>query len=264
MRHLGIFNKKRPFNCPMTNVITQIKMKKILSASTVAGISLMLFASIFSAMPTSSASADPCEVEFGGGVIVFDSKHVLDTDTGDWITVYKCYMPSIDCTNNDPNPANNIEEVPKKSDQSSTCVGFGVIMFTNADNAVLTDSVPAEWDTIGFTDVSGTCTEEVKGNNQQGATVYTCDEDSGFAAFSVAFLETRESPSNGKNENNPKPDKYKPTSCEIYKNEGAEGFVLDATFTNGWLDGNQIIDTETPFSTGLTDQLPVTVVGPGC
>ena len=109
--------------------------------------------------------------------------------------------------------------------------------------------------------------EEVKGKKQQGATVYTCDAVpfGGFApfgaAFVVNFLETRESPSAGKG-NPDKPDKFKPTSCEpLFKNEGAEGFVPDATFENGFLNGVPIVATVTPFSTGLTDQLEVTVFG---
>ena len=252
----------------MTNILTQIKIKKILSTSTVAGISLMLFASIFSAMPTTNASEDPCVTTFFGSP-VWDSNHVFDSDTGEWIDVYKCYIPDVDCLENDPN-ANSIEEVPKKSDQSSICIGFAVIMLTNVPDATLTDSLPAEWDALGFIDISGSCTEEVKGKNAQGATVYTCnavvngDLAPYWAAFVVDPIETRASPSNDKNPNQEKPDKYKPTSCELYKNEGVEGFVLDGTFTNGFLNGVQIIATETPFSTGLTDQLPVTVVGPGC
>jgi len=249
----------------MTNILTQIKIKKILSTSTVAGISLMLFASIFSAMPTSSASnGNPCEIFFG--LPVFDSNHVFDSDTNEFIDVYKCYMPNVDCLIGDPN-GNGIEEVLKKSNVSSTCLGFGVIMLTNVSGAVLTDSVPAEWDTNGFADLSGSCTEVVKGNGK-GATVYTCNAAAlgGLApfwgAFFVTTLDTRESPSNDKNPNFTKPDKFKPTSCEqLFKNEGAEGFVPDDTFANGVLNGVPIVLTETPYSTGLTDKIEVTVVG---
>jgi len=252
----------------MTNILTQIKINKILSTSTVAGISLMLFASIFSAVPTTSASEDTCSEVFGGSVSTFDQNFVFDSDTGDFISVFKCFEPNIDCSVNDPNPANSVEEVPKKSATSSTCDGFGVIMLTNVEGAVLTDSVPAEWDANGFANGSGSCTEDVKGKNSQGATVYTCTAvpDGGlapfWAAFAVSTLDTRESPSNSKNPNHDKPDKYKPTSCEpLFKNEGAEGFVPDDTFMNGFVNSDLIVATVTPFSTGLTDKIEVTVDG---
>ena len=251
----------------MTNILTQIKIRKILSTSTVAGISLMLFASIFSAIPTSSASSDPCEIIFGADVAIFDSNSVFDSDTGEFISVFKCFESDIDCSVNDPNPVNSVEEVPKKSATSSTCDGFGVIMLTNVEGAVLTDSVPAEWDVNGFADGSGSCTEDVKGKNSQGATVYTCTAVAGglapfWAAFAVSTLDTRESPSNNKNPNHEKPDKYKPTSCEpLFKNEGAEGFVPDDTFMNGFVNSDLIVATVTPFSTGLTDKIEVTVDG---
>lgn len=249
----------------MTYILTQIKIKKILSTSTVAGISLMLFASIFSAIPTSNASEDPCVTVFFASV--WDSKFVFDSDTGDFIDVYKCYIPDVDCLDNDPNE-NGVEEVPKKSDQSSTCIGFAVIMLTNVPDATLTDSLPAEWNALDFVDFSGSCTEEVKGKNAQGATVYTCDAivNGGIAPYWAAFIvdpiETRASPSNDKNPNHDKPDKYKPTSCEpLFKNDGAEGFVPDDTFMNGNLNGVSIVATVTPFSTGLTDKIEVTVDG---
>ncbi len=251
----------------MTYILKQIKIKKILSTSTVAGISLMLFASIFSAVPTTSASADVCNFVFGGSVSTFDQNFVFDSDTGDFISVFKCFEPDIDCSVNDAIPGNNIEEVPKKSTVSSTCDGFGVIMLTNVEGAVLTDSVPAEWDVNGFADGSGTCIEDVKGKNSQGATVYTCTAvpDGGladfWAAFAVSTLDTRESPSKGKG-NPDKPDKFKPTSCEpLFKNDGAEGFVPDDTFTNGNLNDVPVVATVTPFSTGLTDKIEVTVDG---
>jgi len=243
----------------MKNILTQIKINKIISTSIVAGISLMLFASIFSVMPTSSASTDLCFDIFGTSI--FDSNFVFDSDTGDFIMVFKCFIPDVDCVVNDPNP-NGFEEVPKKSTISSTCNGFGVVMFTSVDDAVLTDSVPAEWDAIGFSNLVGLCTEEVKGKNQQGATVYTCTPVLGIAAFSVALLETRESPGSGKG--NQSIDKFKPTECILFKNDGAEGFVPDATFTNGVLNDVPVAAPGTPFSTGLTEKIQVTVVGPSC
>jgi len=242
----------------MTNVLTRIKINKIISTATVTGISLILFASIFSAIPTSSASLviSICEENFEGSVI-FDSNSVNDSDTGDFIQVFKCIIPNVDCIDNDPFP-NSIEEVPKNFPISSTCLGFGVVMITNV-GAVLTDSVPAEWEVIGFSSDIGICNSVEKGNGK-GATVIKCEPNAGLTAFSVEFLETRESPGSGKgNQSN---DRFKPTSCEqLFKNDGAEGSLPDATFTNGFLNDDEIIDTVTPFSTGLTDKIEVTVAG---
>ena len=87
------------------------------------------------------------------------------------------------------------------------------------------------------------------------------DKDYPFGAlFIVQVLDTRESP--GSLKGNQEIAKFKPTSCELFKNEGAEGFVPDATFENGFLNDVPVVATVTPFSTGLTDQLPVTVVDP--
>jgi hypothetical protein len=254
----------------MTKILTAIKANKVISTSTVAGISLMLFASVFSVMPSSHASVPQCGQFFMEYTEEFDSNSVYDSDANDYINVVKCLKVSADCAENDAIAANNNEDVPKKSTLPTECSGFGVFMTSNSPDAILTDSVPAEWVAGGFYDVSGTCADEIKGNNDQGATVYTCTaSDLGgglyYAAFVVDELTTKPSPSNGKgNPENPKDDKYKPTSCELYKNEGAEGFVPDRTFSNGWLNGLQIIATETPFSTGLTDPVEVNVVGPGC
>lgn len=237
-------------------------MTNITKIAATSAISLMMVAALYATTAQTTYAGngeDICTFILGSPFVTFDTSSVLDPDTGDFIDVWKCYNPDVDCPDNDAIPSSDTEEVPKKSALPTRCFGFGFIMGTNNPDAVLTDSVPAEWNAGAITELFGSCDKVVKGNSGKGATVLTCtpeefDPPSGFyvVAGTVVDITTRESPS-GKGF-------YKPTSCILYKNEGVEGFVPGET----WDHDNDAGTEEVPFTTGLTDPVPVTVVGAGC
>jgi len=228
--------------------------------ATTSGLSIMMFASLMApSMQTANAGiGDLCDNLFG--LDTWDSNFVSDPDTGDFIFVFKCFIPDVNCLDNDAIPANDAEDVPKKSMSSTTCNGFLFATYSNLAEAIATDSVPAEWNALGADCFVAGGSVEVKGSKSQGATVIECPSEA-FGSFFVAVgfvevLETRANPGQGHKEGTV----YKPTSCVLYKNEGAEGLVPGRTYDHD----SMAATPEIPFSTGLTDPLPVTVVGPGC
>jgi len=229
--------------------------------ATTSGLSIMMFAALMApSMQTANAGIDLCD-EFFFGASTWDDIFITDPDTGDFIWIFKCYIPDVDCEDNDADEGNSQEDVPKKSTSSTICIGFAFAAISNLPEVMATDSVPAEWDAIDADCVPSGGSVEVKGSKGKGATVLECPS-AAFGGFYVAagfvpFVETRENPGKGHAE-----PVYKPTSCVLFKNEGAEGFVPGRTYDHD-SDGGAVTP-EIPFSTGLTDPLPVTVVGEGC
>jgi hypothetical protein len=244
-------------------VMTQ--SKKIFSAK-ITGIAflgvVMMFAAAAPSLTQAHASGPNFCQRINADFQIYDAEFVWDQfGNNDTIVVYKCYDPTPECEN-DGNP---VAAVPLKSEYSTTCFNTtGAVMVSDDPNAVLSDSIPAEWDLVSYTEVAGSCTEVVKGNSGKGATVIECTtqpSDIGYvAAFIVDEIETRDSPGKGHKDPITKDPitVYKPTSCSLDVNGGVQGFVPERTYNH---DGDDGTTAEIPFETPQSNAVPISV---GC
>jgi len=228
-------------------------MRKILQIRNIAVVSLLGFVMMFAAIaPTmnSAYAGDPVVtdpiVEFcmglgptwtGIGVVV------------DGITLAKCFDTTDPCF---------AEGVPVKSDGPTTCTILVLLRNTTGQNVILKDAIPAEWGVeIGADGASFNCLDSLEQANKgkkadKSATLFTCDATPEGGKFNHgAFLEitTRESPS-GKF--------FKPTSCELFANSGAQVILADDL-------GEPVLDPNgQPIVLAETGPLEVPVIGEEC
>ena len=221
-------------------------MTKILQIRNIVGVSLLGFVMMFAAIAPSMNNA------YAGNPIVEFCMQSGPTWTGigvveDGITLAKCFDTL------DPCFANG---VPVKSDGPTTCTILVFLSNTTGQNVILKDAIPAEWGVeIGARGNSVNCGDPLEQANKgkkadKSATLFTCDATAA-GGNQGAFLEitTRESPS-GKF--------FKPTSCEIFANSGAQVFLADDL-------GEPVLDPNgQPIVLAETGPLEVPVIGEEC
>ena len=196
-------------------------MIKILQIRNIAVVSLLGFVMMFAAIAPTMNSAYAgdrassfCQESFGE-----DWVGIGDFDEG--LSLVKCVNLNDPC----------FTGVPVKSDGPTTCTIAVAYLNLTGENVILKDAIPAEWGAEvqigadGLPIASENCFNSLEQANKgkkedKSATLLTCD------ASSIPFLEglfieitTRESPS-GKF--------FKPTSCELFANSGAQLILADA------------------------------------
>jgi len=227
-------------------------MRKILQIRNIAVVSLlgfvMMFAAIAPTMNTAYAgdrASDFCQSFAGPGWV-----GIGDFDEG--LSLAKCFNL------NDPCFA---EGVPVKSDVPTTCTIVVVYLNLTGQNVILKDAIPAEWN-VSSDDASLNCEIKLfsanKGKKEdKSATLLTCDASSnpGFEGI-VLQITTRESP--GSLKGNQETAKFKPTSCELFANSGAQLIAADEL-------GEPVLDAnDQPIVLLETGPLQVPVTGEEC
>jgi len=197
-------------------------MKKILQIRNIAVVSLLGFVMMFAAIAPTMNSAYAgdrassfCEANFGVGWVGIG-------DFDDDLTLVKCINLDDPCF---------AQGVPVKSDGPTTCTIAVAYLNLTGENVILKDAIPAEWgaevqlDVNGFPIASENCFDSLEQANKgkkedKSATLLTCDASS-IPSVEGLFIEitTRESPS-GKF--------FKPTSCELFANSGAQLILANA------------------------------------
>jgi len=227
-------------------------MKKLLQIRNIAVVSLlgfvMMFASIAPTMNSAYAgnqATDFCQSFTGPGWVGIGD---FDED----ISLAKCFNL------NDPCFA---EGVPVKSDGPTTCEILVLYLNLTGENVILKDAIPAEWN-ASTDNASFICADNLSQANKgkkedKSATLLTCDA-SNVPIFEGLFLQitTRESPSTANNDN--KDAKFKPTSCELFANSGAQLILADEL-------GEPVLDdNDQPIVLLETGPLEVPVTGEEC
>ncbi len=202
-------------------------MKKLLQIRNIAVVSLLGFVMMFAAIAPTMNSAYAgslgsvfCQVALGPGWV-----GIVDFDDG--ISLAKCFNL------NDPCFA---EGVPVKSSEPTTCVIAIVAQNLTGQNVILKDAIPAEWNAEvqinqGLPNATFNCDDNLDQANKgkkadKSATLLTCDATPlSFVQGAVLEITTRESPGSGKG--NQEILKFKPTSCELFANSGAQLIAAD-------------------------------------
>ncbi|GEM_PF-3637449 len=228
-------------------------MIKILQIRNIAAVSLLGFVMMFAAIaPTmnSAYAGDPvssfCQSLSGPGWVGVGV-------VGD-ITLAKCFNL------NDPCFA---QGVPVKSDGPTTCEFVIFYINTTGENVILKDAIPAEWSAeFGFRGTSLGCLDNLEQANKnqkadKSATLLTCDAtDFGGINGAHIVITTRESP--GSLKGNQEIAKFKPTSCELFANSGAQLILADDL-------GEPVLDDNgQPIVLAETGPLEVPVIGEEC
>jgi hypothetical protein len=223
-------------------------MKKLLQIRNIAVVSLLGFVMMFAAIAPSMNNA------YAGDPVVEFCMVNGPTWTGigvveDGIKLAKCFDTLDPCF---------AEGVPVKSDGPTTCTILVLMNNNSGQNVILKDAIPAEWGVeIGEDGSSPTCRDSLEQANKdkkadKSATLFTCGATSvGGKINQGAFLEitTRESPS-GKF--------FKPTSCELFANSGAQVILADDL-------GEPVLDDNgQPIVLAETGPLEVPVIGEEC
>jgi len=237
-------------------------MRKILQIRNIAVVSLLGFVMMFAAIAPTMNSAyagtkasDFCQESFGVGWVGIGD---FDED----LSLVKCVNLDDPC----------FTGVPVKSDGPTTCTIAVAYLNLTGENVILKDAIPAEWgaevqlDAVGDPIASFNCIDSLEQANKgkkadKSATLLTCD------ASSIPFLEglfieitTRESP--GSLKGNQETAKFKPTSCELFANSGAQLIAADG-------EGNPILVDDDkggliPLVLLETGPLQVPVTGEEC
>jgi len=229
-------------------------MKKILQIRNIAVVSLLGFVMMFAAIaPTmnsayaGSQASGFCQSLLGPGWV-----GIGDFDAG--ISLAKCFNL------NDPCFA---QGVPVKSNGPTTCEFVIFYINTTGENVILKDAIPAEWSAeFGFLGASLGCLDNLEQANKnqkadKSATLLTCDAtDFGGINGAHIVITTRESP--GSLKGNQEIAKFKPTSCELFANSGAQLILADAL-------GEPVLDAnDQPIVLLETGPLEVQVTGEEC
>ncbi len=228
-------------------------MRKILQIRNIAAVSLLGFVMMFAAIAPSMNNAyagDPvssfCQSLSGPGWV--------GVGVVGEITLAKCFNL------NDPCFA---QGVPVKANGPTTCEFLIFYINTTGENVILKDSIPAEWSAeIGFRGASPGCLDNLEQANKgkkadKSATLLTCDATD-FAGINGAHIviTTRESP--GSLKGNQETAKFKPTSCELFANSGAQLILADEL-------GEPVLDDlDQPIVLAETGPLEVPVIGDEC
>jgi len=206
-----------------------------------------------------------CEDTFGGDWAAHNSTLTEDTQSDDFIYVLKC----LDTTDPCLDPGQGVE---LKHSASTTCNGFGSVMFSNVVNSTMKDALPAEWTVDTSNDVTflfgDNCTVEgKKGMKARGATVFECDGadlSTGLfgAAVQVSDIMTVASPSNGKRNSCDGENIFKPTSFVLFANEGVQGTVFTPQEEVRQIDNTpgDLFDDDFSDFFAMTEALPAAVV----
>ena len=199
-------------------------MRKILQIRNIAVVSLlgfvMMFAAIAPTMNSASAGSQTrnfCETTFGVGWFGLG-----DFDEG--LSLAKCFNVNNPCF---------ADGVPIKSDGPTTCVFAIAAENLTGQKVILKDTIPAEWNAevqiegfFGIPNASDNCDDNLAPANKnqkanKSATKLTCDATaSNVLQGAVLEITTRESPGSGKG--NQEILKFKPTSCDLFANSGAQ------------------------------------------
>ena len=228
-------------------------MKKLLQIRNIAVVSLLGFVMMFAAVaPTMNnayagdQASDFCQSLSGLGWV-----GVGDFDDG--ISLVKCFNLNDPCFD---------EGVPVKSNEPTTCEFIIFYTNTTGQNVILKDAIPAEWSAeFGFRGASPGCVDNLEQANKnkkadKSATLLTCDATD-FDGINGAHIviTTRESPGTANNEN--KDAKFKPTSCELFANSGAQLILADEL-------GEPVLDQGQPIVLAETGPIEVPVTGEEC
>ena len=226
-------------------------MKKLLQIRNIAVVSLLGFVMMFAAIAPTMNSAyagdrasDFCQSFIGPGWV-----GIGDFDEG--ISLAKCFNLNDPC----------FTGVPVKSDGPTTCTILVLYLNLTGENVILKDAIPAEWN-ASDDGASPNCSEKLSSANKgkkedKSATLLTCDASS-EAFFEGIFLQitTRESP--GSLKGNQETAKFKPTSCELFANSGAQLILADEL-------GEPVLDAnDQPIVLLETGPLQVPVTGEEC
>ncbi len=231
-------------------------MKKLLQIRNIAVVSLLGFVMMFAAIAPSMNNA------YAGDEASSFCQSILGPN---WVgigvvkdlTLVKCFDL------NDPCFA---EGVQIKSDGPTTCQFFILYENTTGQNVMLKDAIPAEWSAAyGAFGASSECEDKLEQANKgkkadKSATLLTCDAtDNDFINGAHIVITTRESPATANNDN--KDAKFKPTSCELFANSGAQLIAAD--------EGNPILVDDgdgglIPLVLAETGPLQVPVTGEEC
>jgi len=231
-------------------------IKKV-SFGKVAGVSLLSFVMMF------AAAAPSMNTAYGGPAFDADAfcldafgalaPNGVGSSDGATFIAAKCFDATQPCFN---------PGVPLKATDPTTCVF--IVVGLGAGEIILADAVNAEWKVTGHFDASGTCDDPAPANgkdNGKSATVIHCSGDTGHVILIEA--ETRPSPGGGhKDPITREPiTVFKPTSCDLSLNEGAQ--VIEALLGEPVLvdDG---LGNLVPNVLGESPPLPVPVVGEEC
>jgi len=226
-------------------------MRKILQIRNIAVVSLLGFVMMFAAIAPSMNNA------YAGSPIVDFCMQAGPTWTGigvveDGIILAKCFDTLDPCF---------AEGVPVKSDEPTTCTILVLVNNQTGQNVILKDAIPAEWNvSTGLATVI--CDDNLAQANKgkkadKSATLFTCDATtSTFNQGAFLQITTRESPGTANNEN--KDAKFKPTSCELFVNSGAQLILADDL-------GEPVLDDlDQPIVLAETGPLEVQVIGEEC
>ena len=226
-------------------------MKKLLQIKNIAVVSLlgfvMMFAAIAPSINSAYAGADPGDpvvevcMNFSGNGPSWTGIGVIEGG----ITLVKCWDTLDPCF---------AEGVPVKSDGPTTCTILVLLFNNTGQNVILKDAIPAEWNvSTGLSTVN--CADNLAQANKgqktdKSATLFTCNAiDDAFAQGAYLEITTRESPS-GKF--------FKPTSCELFANSGAQLILADDL-------GEPVLDTNgKPIVLAETGPIEVPVIGEEC
>ena len=232
---------------------------KILQIRNIAGVSLLSFVMMFATAAPSMNTAyggpgfdanEFCSTNFGA----FAPNGVGSSDFTTFIAV-KCFDASLPCFN---------PGVPLKATDPTPCVF--VVVGLGAGEIILADAVNAEWEVTGHIDPAGTCDDPAPANgkdNGKSATLIHCS--GGTSHVILIEVETRPSPGGGHKDPITKEriTVFKPTSCDLSLNEGAQ--VIEAL--NGepvLVDDGQGIGILVPNVLGESPPLPVPVDDESC
>jgi hypothetical protein len=226
-------------------------MIKILQIRNIAVVSLLGFVMMFAAIAPSMNNA------YAGLTIVEFCMLAGPTWTGigvveDGIILAKCFDSLDPCF---------AEGVPVKSDGPTTCTILVLVNNQTGQNVILKDTIPAEWN-VSTGLATGVCDDNLTQANKgkkadKSATLFTCDATTSNSNQG-AFLDitTRESP--GSLKGNQETAKFKPTSCELFANSGAQLILADEL-------GEPVLDdNDQPIVLAETGPLLVPVVGEEC
>jgi hypothetical protein len=233
-------------------------MRKILQIRNIAVVSLLGFVMMFASIaPTmnSAYAGDPassfCQSALGPNWV-----GIADFDVG--ISLAKCFNLDDPCF---------AEGVPVKSDGPTTCVIAIVALNLTGQNVILKDAIPAEWGVEvqlvqGLPNATFNCDDNLDQANKgkkadKSATLLTCDATTlAFVQGAVLEITTRES--QGSLKGNQEIAKFKPTSCELFANSGAQLILADAL-------GEPVLDDlDQPIVLAETGPLEVLVIGEEC
>jgi len=235
----------------------QTMTNKKIPLGKIAGVSLLSFVMMFAAaapsMNTAYAGVFDADAFCLGAFGALAPNGVGDSDGATWLAA-KCFDASQPCF--DPG-------VPLKATVPTTCV-FIVVGLSPTTEIILDDAVNAEWKVTGHFDATGTCDDPAPANgkdNGKSATVIHC---SGGNLHGILIeVETRPSPGGGHKDPITKEriTVFKPTSCDLSLNEGAQ--VIEA------LNGEPVLVDDgfgnlVPNVLGESPPLPVPVDDESC